>query len=484
MTNLGPQKRHSRHGAFTCSVSPRVASSAVTIAATWKSSVVIVRRLSRYLSCFLVAWAPLGGLRWSDTVSGWSSSAGLPLAAASSLRRAAAGPYPTFLSNTDLGGLIEAESTIGPSLLQSNFIVANSTVATVAGESGSVVSAGLAINGSWGGLQGIKVVATDASANHVAGIGADLSSVGLVRMSVSLAVTHVIGENVELVVEHGHVVDVRVVVGLDTVGVDTLEPVDSHGGENITDVLALNSGAVKSSDDELVLSVESLLSVLKVVLNTADGKTGGSVGVGEISEVVIGEGDSLVLSLKHILNLTVEEVELQVEWSLDLEEVVVVDLGKTVDSLVEDEADEVLSAFVHEHGQGLESIDLDTREGVESSDSSSEIWGIVSSTGNWGGWNSTGVATSGAVGVPVIVALWLDGVITHDVVSSLVSSVSDAGSGFNVTWDELVSEGVSVTVGVAVAVSNTVAVAELAAEGRVVIAHVRGDLSQGKWSKN
>jgi ABC-type sugar transport system substrate-binding protein len=69
-------------------------------------------------------------------------------------------------------------------------------------------------------------------------------------------------------------------------------------------------------------------------------------------------------------------------------------------------------------------------------------------------------------------------------VRSLVSSVSDASGGLNVTWDQLVSKGVTMAVGVAVSVTDAVSVAERAAERGVLVAHVRGDLGQSERSKN
>ena len=100
-------------------------------------------------------------------------------------------------------------------------------------------------------------------------------------------------------------------------------------------------GSLEGSGNSISLSVEGLKSVIQVVLDS----------LLEILPGVGGIGDSVALGLSDILLLLNEEINLEIEWSLNLQEVVVVDLFESVSSKVKDALD-VVSSFKINCGNG------------------------------------------------------------------------------------------------------------------------------------
>jgi hypothetical protein len=71
----------------------------------------------------------------------------------------------------------------------------------------------------------------------------------------------------------------------------------------------------------------------------------------EVLPGVGGIGDGVALGLSDILLLLNEEINLEIEWSLNLQEVVVVDLFESVSSKVKNALD-VVSSFGINCGNG------------------------------------------------------------------------------------------------------------------------------------
>lgn len=110
-----------------------------------------------------------------------------------------------------------------------------------------------------------NISVTSTSSNNEADVVLHLSSVALVGVSVTLAMAHVVGEDIELSVENSQVIDVFVKEGLVTTDVNSLEPVNSHGSEHVIHWLALRESTLNRADDNVLFSSKSLDSVIIVV---------------------------------------------------------------------------------------------------------------------------------------------------------------------------------------------------------------------------
>lgn len=443
MTNLGPQERLSRLELYERTNSSSIASSAVSMASLWDGCIVTVRRLSRYLSCFLLgcsSGASSGALSVSGATAGSSPAASLTASPSGSLLR------PTYLKRSFL---VKTELSILLGLSESKFVVTVAASTTVTAESGPVVASGLAVNWAWSASEGVEVVVAEANTHGEASVGSLLASVALAGVSVALSVSDVVGEDVELMVQHGSVPSVHILDNNSSGDIESLEPVKSHGVEDFVNWLGFLERGVNSALNELSLSVEGLNSILIVIIDAAVPDE--SLGIGssnEISVVLVGSVSSESAGGAHILKLTGEEVELELEWSLDLEEVILVDLHQTVESLIKHSLDVVKSGLV---GQ----IDLSLGFSNESGDLAGDE-------------------------APSSVVEWQDSVVTIDVGSSLVLSVSVALASLWHTWHGLMTEGGSVGIAVAIIIAHVVAEAKTALEGSTGVSAVRIHLSESR----
>lgn len=340
MTNLGPQERLSRLELIERTNSSSIASSAVSMASLWDGCIVTVRRLSRYLSCFLLgcsSGASSGALSVSGATAG-SSPAASPTASPSG------SPRPTYLKRSFL---VKTELSILLGLSESKFVVTVAASTTVTAESGPVVATGLAVNWAWSASEGVEVVVAEANTHGEASVGSLLASVALLGVSVALSVSDVVGEDVELRVQHGSVPSVQILDNLGSGDIESLEPVKSHGVEDFVNWLGFLVRGVNSALNELSLSVEGLNSILIVIIDAAvPNEAIGISSSNEISVVLLGGGSSESAGSADILKLTGEEVELELEWCLDLEEVILVDLHQTVESLIKHTLDVIKSGSV------------------------------------------------------------------------------------------------------------------------------------------
>jgi len=439
MTNLGPQERLSRCE-FERTNSSSIASSAVSMASLWDGCIVTVRRLSRYLSCFLlVATASSGALSISGTTAGRSPAAS-PTASPSGP------PRPTYLKRSFL---VKTELSILLALSKSKFVVTVAAGTTVTAESGPVVATGLSVNWAWSASEGLEVVVTEADAHSEASVGSLLASVALLSVSVALSVSDVVGEDVELMVHDGSVPSVHVLNNNSSGNIESLEPVKSHGVENLVNWLGFLERGVNSALNELSLSVEGLNSIIVVIIDAAvPGEALIISSSNQILVVLVGSVSGKSACGGDILKLTGEEVELELEWSLDLEEVILVDLHQTVESLIKHSLDVVKSGGVCQINLG--------------GSISNELTNLVGDDG------------------PGTVSEWEHGIVTIDMGSSLVLSVGVALASLWHAWHGLVTELLSVGVTMAIRVADVVAEAEGALEGSISVSTVGIHLSESR----
>lgn len=195
----------------------------------------------------------------------------------------------------------------------------NALNVVISSEGSSVVPSGLTVNWSGSGSQLLEVLALDALALHEAVVVVLRSHDALVVVAVALSVSDVICEQIKLSIVVVQVVHGGVEEGCGSGDVETLEPVQSHGVDNVLDWLRVNDGTLDNSEDSIGFDHEGVLSVEVESLHS----------VHKIGEGIGGIAESVGLSLVEILLLFLEEVELESEWSLDLNEVVVVDVSKS-----------------------------------------------------------------------------------------------------------------------------------------------------------
>jgi len=244
--------------------------------------------------------------------------------------------------NLEIGSLVVSVLTFSVVVSDSELVVAWSVWSSVSRLGLSVVSSSSSTNWEWVSIEltDVTSVVTSGSINEslltIVQWGWSSSSV-----SVTLSVTNVVGEDIELRVEHLLVIDIIIEDGGGSGHVDSLEPVESHGVENFLNWFLVLGGSLEGSGNSISLSVEGLKSVIQVVLDS----------LLEILPGVGGIGDSVALGLSDILLLLNEEINLEIEWSLNLQEVVVVDLFESVSSKVKDALD-VVSSFKINCGNG------------------------------------------------------------------------------------------------------------------------------------
>lgn len=139
----------------------------------------------------------------------------------------------------------------------------------MSGLSGSVVSATSSVNWAWSGVELADVSSVGATVTvNESLLVVVFWSLSSSSVSVALTVTNIVGEEIELRVVDSLVVNVLVVVDISARDVDTLEPVESHGVEDLVNCLAVADSSLKSSDDSIGLSVKSIVSVLKVFIDS------------------------------------------------------------------------------------------------------------------------------------------------------------------------------------------------------------------------
>lgn len=314
-------------------------------------------------------------------------------------------------------------------------------------------------------------------------------------MAVALTVAEVVGEQVELGVEDGFVIDARVETSNLAGDVDALQPVDPHGVEDFVDGFSFGKGTVKSGDNGVLLVGEVLDFVVIVPLHTSldiiklvsdvGGKSviesgvdcfcgisiwsidhifGIRVGVetNDIGEVLPSGGHSVVLSIRNISRLLLEEAELQLEGRGNLHKVVSINLEQTVKSSLENLADVCLSVFVGICNFCLNQIDF---------------------TPNWLVflcWCFIQV-----IDVPSLIINGLDGVITEDVeVDGSVGGGTLLVHGHSIrTGLGQVAEGLAVGVTVKIATANAVSASEGALDRSVRESLVGGHLGESHGCK-
>ena len=332
--------------------------------------------------------------------------------------------------NLEVGSLVVVVLTLSVVVSDSELVVAWSVWSSVSRLGLSIVSSSSSTNWEW-----VSVELADVTSVVTTGtIDESLLTVvqwswGSSSVSVSLSVTNVVGEEIELRVENLLVIDVLIENGSSSRHVDSLEPVESHGVENFINWLRVIDSSLKGSSNSVSFSVEGLKSVIQVVLDS----------LLEILPSISGISLSISLSLSNISLLLNEEINLEIEWGLNLEEVVVVDLFESVSSEVKDGLD-VLSSLQ------LNSINLSLKLGEES-----VSWGSSSSGGESNPVSIIDlVRLHGVVSGEVIVSIW-DSVLVAD-----IGSTSEAHLGGSIS--ELVLETLTVGVTVGVAVSDIVSI--------------------------
>jgi len=314
-------------------------------------------------------------------------------------------------------------------LSHTNLIVGRSEWSSLSGHGLLVVSSWETVRGDWLSVKTGDVTNATTSSNETLGAVVSWSLLG-VSVSVTLTTSNIEGEHIILTVIDSSVEDVAIEGGGISSNIDSGEPVNSHGLEDIVNWLSLRDSSLEDSEHLILLSVESLNSISFIGVHSLHEV---SIGIGGI---LSGGGGSLV----HILELFVEHIELEIEWSLNLQKVVVVDVLKSVSSLLEDSVNVGNSG-----GLGL----------IDSSNDCSSDSGLL--TGGESLTSST---------VPILVINSLDSVVTVYVVVDIVSSVGS-------TWlwvaessvlliPVLVAHVVSMGVTVQVIVTDVVAVSVLA----------------------
>jgi len=258
-----------------------------------------------------------------------------------------------------------------------------------------------------------------------------------VSVSVTLTASDIEGEHIILIVIDSLIEDIVIEGGSISGNLDSLEPVDSHSLKNIINWLSLSDSSLEDSEHLILLSVESLNSISFIGVHS----------LCEISEsiggILSGRGSGLV----HILELFVEHIELEIEWSLNLQQVVIVDVLKSVSSLLKN------------------SIDVQNSGSLGSSNGSSDLASDSSLI------SCSESSTSSTI--PILVINSLDSVVTVYVVMDIVSSVGS-------TWlwvaessvlliPILVAHVLSMGVSVQVIVTHVVAISVLASKGSVWI---------------
>lgn len=266
------------------------------------------------------------------------------------------------------GTLVEPEGAILHCLDHAELVVAVSASAAVSAEGLPVVPPGGAIAWAWCSLEGPHVPLAEAGANHEALVLVLLSAVRLVSVAVALTVAEVVGEQVELGVEDGHVIDGLVKRCASAGDVDALQPVDSHGVENLVDGFSFIKGTLESGLNSILLLLKDINLVIKVPFHSSlialelccelcieisvfwyahwTVYLRNFSSSNKISKVLPSSKLSVVLSLCHISSLLLEKAELKLERSCNFNEVVVVNLEKAVNSSLEDACDVKFSVII------------------------------------------------------------------------------------------------------------------------------------------
>lgn len=330
----------------------------------------------------------------------------------------------------EVGSLVVVVLTLSVVVSDSELVVAWSVWSSVSRLGLSIVSSSSSTNWEWVSVELVDVTSVVTTGT----IDESLLTVvqwswGSSSVSVSLSVSNVVGEEIELRVENLLVIDVLIENGSGSTDIDSLEPVESHGVENFINWLRVIDSSLKGSSNSVSFSVEGLKSVIQVVLDS----------LLEILPSISGISLSISLSLSNISLLLNEEINLEIEWGLNLEEVVVVDLFESVSSEVKDGLD-VLSSLQ------LNIINLSLKSGEESLS-----WGSSSSSGESNPVSIIDIVRlHGVVSGEVIVSIW-DSVLVAD-----IGSTSEAHLGGSIS--ELVLETLTVGVTVGVAVSDIVSI--------------------------
>ena len=107
--------------------------------------------------------------------------------------------------------MVKFEASILLSLSQAKLIVANLTLTALTAQCLSVISSHLAIGWAWLTSEVGNILA-NTSTNSESNVVLHLSSVTLVGVTMSLSMTHIIGEHIKLVIENSQVIDFRIIV--------------------------------------------------------------------------------------------------------------------------------------------------------------------------------------------------------------------------------------------------------------------------------
>lgn len=192
----------------------------------------------------------------------------------------------------------------------------------------AIVSSSLAIGWSWNSIKLGDVTNASTSSNESL-VSVVTWSLVSVSVSVALTDTNIVGENVELSIKEGVVIDIVAERGNDTINIDSLEPVESHGVQDIVDWFGIFNSPLHQCDDALFLVVKSLLSVGPVSVHSCY-KVSISISL-ILNGRILGGLDIFELEIKHI--------DLEVEWGLNLKHVVFVDVSESLQSSFEDTTD-------------------------------------------------------------------------------------------------------------------------------------------------
>lgn len=145
----------------------------------------------------------------------------------------------------------------------------------------------------------------------------------------ALTDTNIVGENVELSIKEGVVIDIVAERGNETINIDSLEPVESHGVQDFVDWFGIFNSPFHQCVDAILLFVKSLLSVCLVSVHSFY-KVSISISL-ILNGRILGGLDIFELEIKHI--------DLEVEWGLNLKHVVFVDVSESLQSSFEDTID-------------------------------------------------------------------------------------------------------------------------------------------------